>query len=129
MYNDTILNVQDCSGSSRMYHNKQFRDTATAHGLICTRSEKYGWSHTEPSDTLIEWILDNNIQEIRMCRDEYSGIRIAGGKTAANGGMNITKKTTGNSRRYVCPCCHTIVRATRSVNILCGDWMKPMLGS
>ena len=128
-YNDTILNVQDCSGSSHMYHNKRFRDTANAHGLICSRSEKYGWSHTEPSDTLLEWILDNNIQEIKLNRNEPHGIRIAGGNAAANGGPIAIGTTKGNSRRYVCPSCGTIIRATRTVNVLCGDCLTKMLES
>ena len=57
MYDDTILNVQDCSGSSRMYHNKAFKRTAETHGLVCVHT-RYGWSHTEPADSLLEWILE-----------------------------------------------------------------------
>ena len=28
MFNGTVLHVQDCSGSSRAYHNKRFKETA-----------------------------------------------------------------------------------------------------
>lgn len=126
MYNDTVLNIQDCSGSSRMYHNKQFRKTAEAHGLICTRSEKYGWSHTEASDALLEWILENGITEIRMNRNEPHGIRIAGGNTAANGGAPAIARK-GHSIRYKCPACGQLARTTKIASLICGACMLPML--
>lgn len=125
MYNDTVLHIQDCSRSGT-YHNKQFKQTAEAHGLICNKTDRYGWSDTssELSDTLIEWILKNNIQEIHLNRNESSGIRISGGSKAANGtGDTGTegKPKVKSSRKYVCPCCGTIIRATREVNVICGD--------
>lgn len=125
MYNDTVLHVQDCSRGGT-YHNKQFKLTAEAHGLICSKSDRYGWSNTsaEISDTLIEWILNNNIQEIQLNRNESSGIRISGGSKTANGtdGMGDSEKPKAKgSRKYICPCCGTIIRATREVNVICGD--------
>ena len=60
-YNDTILNVNDCSRGGT-YHNGLFKDCALAHGLTVSRSEKSGWNRTAPSDQLIEWILNNHIQ-------------------------------------------------------------------
>ena len=125
-YNDTILNVQDCSRGGT-YHNKCFRDCAEAHGLTVTRSDKYGWSHTEPSDFLIEWILNNNIQEIKLNRNEFGGIRVAGGKSAANGGASIAGTSKSNSRRYVCPVCGQIARTTKAASLICGDCLKPMI--
>lgn len=125
MYNDTVLHIKDCSNQG-VYHNKQFKKTAEAHGLTVTRSEKYGWSHTEPSDELIEWILENNIAEIKLNRNEGYGIRVTGGN-AANGGAVPRGITKNKSRRYHCPACNTIIRATRSVNVLCGDSMTVMV--
>lgn len=125
-YNAEVLNIQDCSGSSHMYHNKQFKRTAEAHGLIVSRSERYGWSHTDPSDRLIEWILDNNIQEIKLNRNEPFGIRIAGGSTAANGGTTAPGVSKGHYRRYVCPKCGMIARTTRDAHLICGDCLSPM---
>ena len=128
MMNDTILNVQDCSRKGT-YHNKHFKATAESHGLICTRSEKYGWSDTGSilSDRLINWILENNVQEIRLNRNEPGGIRITGGNTAASGGVTPTAVTKNNSRRWVCPCCGTIVRSTKTVRIICADCMEMMV--
>ena len=130
MWNDTVLNVQDCSGSSKKYHNKAFRDACLSHGLNCYRSEKYGWSHAEPSDMLVEWILDNNVQEIMMCRNEPYGIRIAGGSATANGGAATTGTASkGHSIRYKCPICAQLARTTKTARLICGDCMCPMLES
>lgn len=60
LWNNNLLNVQDCSRSGT-YHNKLFRKAAEEHDLIVTRSEKYGWSHTAPSDELVELILDHDV--------------------------------------------------------------------
>lgn len=126
MMNGTILNVQDCSRKGT-YHNKHSKETAEAHGLICTRTDRYGWSDTSSviSDRLIDWILENNVQEIRLNRNEPGGIRITGGNTAANGGVQPTTSKS-NSIRWVCPCCGAIVRSTRPVRIICADCMEMM---
>ena len=129
MYNDTILNIQDCSGSSHMYHNKAFKRAAETHGLIVTHT-RYGWSHTEPADNLLEWILENDIQEIKLNRNELHGIRIAGGNAAANGGAATTGTTSkGHSIRYKCPVCGQLARTTKMARLICGDCLAPMLES
>lgn len=128
MYNDTVLNVQDCSGSSHMYHNKMFRRAAESHGLICTHT-RYGWSHTEPADALIEWILENDIQEIKLNRNEPGGIRIAGGNAAASGGTVAGTTSKGHSIRYKCPVCGQLARTTKTARLICGDCLLPMLES
>ena len=125
-YNDVVLNVQDCSRGGT-YHNRFFKETANSHGLTVSKTEKYGYSRTEPADTLLEWILNNNIQEIQLCRNDMPmvvpviGKGIGGTPTVSGSGM-----TKSNSRRYVCPECGMIVRATRDVNVLCGDCMREM---
>ena len=130
MYNDTVLHVQDCSGSSRAYHNSKFKETAESVGLIVTKSDKYGWAHTAPSDSLIEWILDHEVDEIRINRTEPFGIRIAGGNNAASGGTGAI--TIGTSKphnyRFECPCCHAIARSGKPVRLICADCMELMIG-
>lgn len=126
-YNDTILEVQDTSRNGT-YHNKYFARTATEHGLICTKTDRYGYSRTEPADCLIEWLLNHNeLREIEMCRINPGFVAVGVGSHAAEGGTQTTNTGRSNSRRYVCPCCHTIVRATKTVNILCGDCLTPMI--
>lgn len=126
-YNAEVLKVQDCSGSSRAYHNKAFKAAAEAHGLIVTRSDKYGWSHTEPGDTLLEWILENDVPEIQMNRNELTGLRIAGSGNAANGGAKPAGGKKGHYRRYVCPKCGLIARTTKDAKLVCGDCMELMI--
>ena len=126
-YNDVILNVQDCSRGG-MYHNRQFKKQAEQRGLIVERSEKYGFAHTIPSDTLIEWVLNHNeLREIEICRNEINNISIGIGKRTADGGIDIISTNKSHSRRYICPCCHTIIRATKTVNVICGDCMQQMI--
>ncbi len=125
MYDDTVLNVSDCSRQGT-YHNKQFKATAERVGLIVTKSDKYGWAHTAPSDVLIEWILNNDIQEIKLNRNE-GGIRITGGNNTGNASGQIPgKNPNSHSIKYICPCCGQIARTTKISNLICGDCMEAL---
>lgn len=124
-YNDTILHIQDCSRGGT-YHNRRFKETAEERGLIVTKSEKYGYSTTTPSNLLLNWILENDVKDILINRNDYSTFRITGGNTTS-GSIFPSGTSKNNSRRYTCPCCHMIVRATRSVNVICGDCLTVML--
>lgn len=122
-------NISDCSNHG-VYHNKYFKKTAEEHGLTVTRSEKYGWSRTAPDIGLLEWIIENEIPEIMMSRNETRSIRISGGDRAANAGLlPITGVRPSSTRKLICPRCAQSVRATRAVNILCGDCMMKMVES
>lgn len=125
-YNNEIAHVQDCSRGGT-YHNKYFKQTAEAHGLTVTRSEKYGWSITSPSDELLDWILNNDIQEIKLNRNEYHGIRIAGGNAAAESGAPMPSARPNHNHRYVCPHCHNIARSGKPIRLICGDCLQPMI--
>ena len=46
-------------------------------------------------------------------------------KGTANGATAKTRKPS-STRKYICPCYHQSVRATKVVNILCGDCMQKM---
>lgn len=129
MANDLLLNVGDTSRNGT-YHNKHFKTMAEAHGLIVTRSDKYGWAHTSPSDMLLDWILEHDeLREVEMCRNS-SGFAVIGiGAHASNTGGVTPINTNSNShhRKYTCPCCGNSVRATKIVNIICGDCMTQMI--
>ena len=126
-YNDIVLNVQDCSRGGT-YHNRLFKETAETHGLTVTKTATYGYSRTEPADELLEWILNNNIQEIQLCRNDLPMVVPVVGKVSGGTvGVSIGTKSKTGSRRYVCPKCGTIVRATRTVNVICGDCMCGMM--
>ena len=127
MYNDTVLNIQDTSRNGT-YHNKEFKKACNKFGLICTKTEKYGWSHTEADDSLIEWLLNHDeLRDIEICRKDFGIVTVGIGVHSSDGSIKITTTNKGNSIRYICPCCHTIVRATKNVNIVCGDCLQTMI--
>ena len=127
MFADTVLHVQDCSNNG-VYHNKRFKELAETHGLEVSRSEKYGWSHTEPSDELLTWILENNLQEIKINRNEFSPInRIGGNSNTGEGATTNTPKKRTHVRKYQCKVCGCSVRATKEVHIACLDCGESMI--
>ena len=108
MFNDTVLHEKDTSNKG-VYHNKVFKREAEAHGLICHQNGHHGWSDTssELSDRLIEWVLLNDIPEIRMSRDEFISAPVPvgkGSKTPSNTTPTPTKKPS-NKRIMQCPQC------------------------
>lgn len=121
--------VKDCSRGGA-YHNKKFRDAATARDLDISYDPRIGWSITQPTDALCEFILDQGWTDIQMNRIEWSFTpRGAGSGSAAGGEAGTAPTPNGNShhRKYVCPCCGNSVRATKAVNILCMDCGKQMV--
>lgn len=128
MYADTVLHVQDCSRSGT-YHNKIFKRIAEERALICTRSDKYGWSDTSSviSDELLQWCIDNDIQEILMNRSEPMGFGVPVMGTGSNGISLTTTKRPSSTRKLMCPCCGNSVRATKHVNIACMDCNEQMI--
>ena len=126
-YYNCVNGVQDCSRGNT-YHNKAFKQEAEARGLIVERSDKYGWSKTSPSDTLLEFVLDNDLTDILLNRNEFTSFQMPGTGTH-NGGLDLTinTKKTSSTRKYVCPCCGMSVRATREVHIACMDCGEQMI--
>lgn len=123
-YYNYINGVQDCSRGNT-YHNKRFKEAAEAHGLCVEHSEKYGWSHTSPSDELLDFVLENELTDILINRNEFCGFRVTG--TGAHSGTEITPTKTSSTRKYICPCCGMSVRATRTVRIACMDCDMPLI--
>ena len=125
-YYNFINGVQDCSRGNT-YHNKRFKATAEAHGLIVSHSERYGWSATEPSDELLDFVLVNELSDILINRNEFGGFAIGGTGTHSGTAVPVVTRKPSSTRKYICPCCGTSVRATRSVNIGCLDCAVPMV--
>ena len=128
MYNDTVLNIQDCSRGG-MYHNKHFKSLAESVGLIVTKSDKYGYAHTAPSDLLLDWIIEHDeLREVEMCRNNssFAAVGIGAHTGNATGLTVIGVNPNSHSRKYICPCCGNSVRATKQVNVICGDCMERM---
>ena len=123
-YYNYLHHIKDCSRGNS-YHNKRFRDSAQAHGLIVHHHEKYGWTITEPSEELLEVILRYNLTDILLNRNESYGVAVGG--TGTHSGTATTICRTSSTRKYQCPCCGNSVRATKNVNIACMDCRCQML--
>lgn len=108
-----IHEVQDTSRGGT-YHNAEYKKAAESHGLIVEKSAKYGWSTTLPSDDLKEWVTKKRFKENTLVHERPSE-------------KAKKKKSKSNSRKYVCPTCGAIIRATREVNVICGDCMETMI--
>ena len=112
------------------YHNKKFKEVAEAHGLTCVYTgAAHGWN-TAPGDNLLEYALQKGWSEIKIARNTMiPWTRIGTGPTAnAPGATPIPgEKRPSSTRKLACPCCGQSVRATKKVNIICGDCMQQML--
>lgn len=126
MYNDMVLNVQDCSRGG-MYHNRQFAIEAAKHGLTVEKSDTYGYAFTTYNEDLLDWVIAHDeLREIELCRvNPGAGACGIGGKTVS-GGTGATGGTVSHSRKYRCPGCGNSVRATKEVRVICADCMRLM---
>lgn len=81
---------------------------------------------TSPSDDLIEFILQNELTDILITRNEFYGVAVAGTGAHNSTGTPVPPRTS-SSRKYVCPCCGNSVRATKCVHIACMDCREEMV--
>lgn len=112
--------IQDCSRGGA-YHNKRFKEAAEARDLKISYDPRIGWSITEPTDALCEFILEQGREDIQMNRMENSYTPRGRGAGDAAGKPTGTSNPNSHSIKYVCPCCRNSVRATKVVNIKCAD--------
>ena len=125
-YWNYIHGIQDCSRGNT-YHNRKFKAAAEAHGLVVDHHDKYGWTITKPSDELLEVILKYDLTDILLNRNEFSGFQITGTGTHSGADFGTMAPRKSSTRKYVCPCCGMIVRATRNVNVACLDCDEQLL--
>ena len=118
--------IQDCSRGNT-YHNRRFKAAAEAHGLLVEHSDKYGWSHTSPSDELLDFILENGLTDILISRNEFAGFHITGTGTHSGAEGTTPPPRMSSTRKYICPCCGNSVRAIKEVHIACLDCSAPMV--
>ena len=101
------VGVQDTSRSGT-YHNKKYKEAAEQHGLTVEKDSKYGWTKTSLNDeakAFVDGLRDKKFQLFRK-------------PSFKMGGSSKTKQST---RKYVCPMCGCIIRATKEVHVICGD--------
>lgn len=101
--------IKDTSRSG-IYHNKRFKQIAEAHGLNVKEADQIGWSVTSVRPELAERFL---------YLASIASIRIGQKRPTVCGGSST--KTKQSSRKYICPCCGLIVRATKDCRIKCID--------
>ncbi len=100
---------------SGIYHNRKFKQTAESHGLDVEMISDTGWSRTTAAPQTAQWIADN------IPIKSFGVYKQVADKDPKGGG-----KSKQSYRKYICPCCGLIVRATKECNILCVDCNKNM---
>lgn len=118
--------IKEVSRGGR-YHNGKFKEEAERRGLECYQCGAAGWN-TRPSDRLVEYALTKGWNEIRIGRNTLPpAMRTGASGTAQPGAATPGGKRPSSTRKLICPRCGQSVRATKKVNILCGDCMEKMV--
>ena len=112
--------VKDCSKQGQ-YHSKKFKTEAEKHGLHIEYDKRIGWSLTEPTEELIEWVIENGFEDFRLGRNEFQEI------IGKSGGMKPKFPKKSNSIKMICPRCENIARVTKTTNLICGDCLQKMI--
>lgn len=102
-----IKGIKDTSANGR-YHNKKFKETAEAHGLIIEKQGNIGWSKTSLQESTAKWIDENvKIEKFDLAR------------------VKRAKATTGAKKSkykyYMCPCCGVKFYTVATINATCED--------
>jgi hypothetical protein len=114
--------VQDTSRAGT-YHNREFKDVAEARGLIVEKDAKYGFCITKPSIEFTVLVKKScragcfKLERAKTYRDGTPKVTTTG----TDGKEKTVSRTKQSSRKYTCPQCGLTVRATKEVNIKCGD--------
>lgn len=110
LYN-LVNGIKDVSRGNT-YHNMKFKNTAEAHGLIIEHADKIGWSVSKLQGTTMNLIDSYEFDE---------AVFSLGRRDLDSEGDEKPKKKKSSSRKYYCPECGISIRASKDVNILCGD--------
>lgn len=96
--------IQDTCRSG-LYHNKQFKRAAEEHGLVVSKDMTYGFNTTRLDDEASHFIASMKDVDFQLYRKKRQNVNRAGQKSP--------------TRKYVCPRCGLIIRATREARVLC----------
>ena len=107
--------VNDFKDTARSgsFHNKLFRQIAEGHGLNAEYVHGRGWTATSLSEAtakLLDAFMEGNPPKL-VYRDMP---------------IKVKRVRDVSIRKYVCPDCEVSVRATKAVNVVCGDCNKQM---
>lgn len=118
--------IQDTSRGGA-YHNQNFKIYADFHGLDATETKENGWSETTPKPITEQWVRNNiMIKSIKLCKEAYDKTEDEDSNSAPTQSVKKPLKKKQSYRRYVCPSCGLIVRATKDCNIGCLDCGEKM---
>ena len=120
--------LNDIKDTSRggQYHNKRFKTEAENRGLMIEYDPRIGWSITNPSEELLDFIIGYGFEDIQIGRNEFVGFFGGTSGTGAKGGTTPPRKS--NNIKLVCPCCGQIARTTNPKhNLICGDCLERMI--
>ncbi len=99
------IDVKDTSRNG-WYHNKKFMIEAEKRGLNVEKDTKYGWAKTSlnpEAQALVDSLGGNDFM---LYRSSFP---------------KICKNSKSSSRKYICPSCGLIIRATKEVHVSCID--------
>lgn len=124
---DLTHGIKDVSNNG-YYHNLKFKETAEAHGLHIEQHATYGWTITTLTEETAAWLVAQpSMENITASRKMLLQVTTTSGDeegeeapatTTIRGGRQTSKN---RSIKYVCPVCGAIIRATKQVNVVCGD--------
>ena len=102
---------------------------AEAHGLEVEHHPKYGWTITSPGLELLDFVEEQGWQDFQMV-ESLNLLDVLGtlpkGDNSGAGAETRTKKPS-STRKYICPKCGNSCRATKVINLICGDCMEKMV--
>ena len=120
--------IKDTSNNG-VYHNKNFKHIAETHGLEVEHHPKYGWTITSPGLELLDFVEEQGWQDFQMV-ESVNLLDVLGtlpkGVNSGAGAETRTKKPS-STRKYICPKCSNSCRATKVINLICGDCMEKMV--
>jgi len=109
--------VQDTSRSGT-YHNQKFKEIAERSGLIVEKNDKYGFCITKPTQELIDLVKKHTragcfkLERMKTYRDGTPKTTTTG----EDGKERTTSRTKQSMRKYSCPVCGLIIRASKDVS-------------
>jgi len=108
--------IQDCSRSGQ-YHNKKFKLCAEQHGLIVTKTLKYGFAVTSLTMETLVFINTLNLTAF----DLFRNLNIVSGASECEADDPTDESTkTSSTRKYICPVCpKTSFWASREIKVRC----------
>lgn len=92
-----LKGIKDVSRNG-YWHNKRFREAAEQHGLIVEQHPKVGHGVTSCSERLLQFCIDNDLQEFQLNRSSDYYVAIGGSSSPSSGGSTAT--TTRRSSSY-----------------------------